>query len=90
MPNLQQQPEEEKKEPEPDPEEQRRMEEAFAAMHIEVDPECAICMLIMVNPTELPCKHVFCQGCAKASLGFKRECPMCRHVPARAYNFPVS
>mmetsp|Transcript_656 Transcript_656/g.886 ORF Transcript_656/g.886 Transcript_656/m.886 type:complete len:98 (-) Transcript_656:516-809(-) len=55
-----------------------------------IDPECAICMLVMVKPTRLPCKHVFCQTCAKASVSFKRECPMCRSVPPKTFKFPIS
>ena len=57
---------------------------------LDIAPECAVCMLTMVTPTQLPCKHVFCQGCAHASMNFKWECPMCRFVPARTFNFAIS
>ena len=35
-------------------------------------------------------KHVFCQSCARTSLNFRWECPMCRYVPAKTFNFVVS
>lgn len=57
---------------------------------LDVAPECAVCMLIMVRPTELPCKHVYCNTCAEASMNFKWECPMCRYVPAKTFTFAVS
>ena len=56
---------------------------------LEVPVDCAVCMLVIVRPTKLPCKHVFCQGCAKACLEFKWECPMCRLIPSRQFNFNV-
>lgn len=29
----------------------------------EIETECPICMTIMVEPTKLPCGHVFCVQC---------------------------
>ena len=26
----------------------------------DIDAECAICMLVMVRPTLLPCQHCYC------------------------------
>lgn len=59
-------------------------------LNIELEPDCAVCMQIMVTPVELPCKHVFCKGCCHATLGFKWECPMCRYVPPGNFKCVVS
>lgn len=59
-------------------------------MHIEIDEDCAVCMMLMVEPTSLPCKHTFCQSCAMASLSFTWECPMCRYLPPKLFKFPVN
>ena len=59
-------------------------------IELELSPDCAICMLLIVRPTRLPCKHVFCQGCAQASLKFKWECPMCRFMPPKGFKFPLA
>lgn len=58
-------------------------------VEIEVPVECPVCMLMIVRPTKLPCKHVYCQGCARTSLNFKWECPMCRHMPPRTLKFDI-
>ena len=63
---------------------------AMQDIDLEISPECAVCMLIMVRPSQLPCKHVFCQTCAMASMNFKWECPMCRFMPPRDFRFDVS
>ena len=61
-----------------------------AELELEIPTECAVCMLLIVRPTQLPCKHVFCQGCAKLSMNFKWECPYCRYVPPKNFKFPLS
>ena len=63
---------------------------AMQDIDLEITPECAVSMMVMVRPTELPCKHVFCQSCAQASMNFKWECPMCRFVPPRTFKFAIS
>ena len=67
-------------------EHKRRMEE----VKIDIDPECEICMNIIVRPTQLPCQHVYCQYCIKASMSLKWECPKCRLMPALNFNFPIN
>ena len=44
------------------------------------DPEfiCGICMNVLDEPKETPCRHVFCKVCITAALETKRRCPMCR------------
>lgn len=59
-------------------------------IELDVAPECAVCMLTMVRPSQLPCKHVFCNTCVEASMNFKWECPMCRFVPPKGFAFTVS
>ena len=45
-----------------------------------IETNCAICMLIMVEPATLECKHSFCIICIVKVFNNKRECPMCRHA----------
>ncbi|GFN98684.1 E3 ubiquitin-protein ligase pdzrn3 [Plakobranchus ocellatus] len=44
------------------------------------DPElvCGICMNVLDDPKETPCRHVFCRICITTALENKRRCPMCR------------
>ena len=40
---------------------------------------CPICMEIMRDATiTSPCAHNFCDGCIRAALNLKRECPICK------------
>ena len=59
-------------------------------VELELPTDCAICMLVIVEPIQLPCKHIFCKGCAEASLKFRWECPMCRHIPRKIFAFKIS
>ncbi|GFS04619.1 E3 ubiquitin-protein ligase NRDP1 [Elysia marginata] len=44
------------------------------------DPEliCGICMNVLDDPKETPCRHVFCRVCITTALDTKHKCPMCR------------
>ncbi|RUS87630.1 hypothetical protein EGW08_004615 [Elysia chlorotica] len=44
------------------------------------DPElvCGICMNVLDEPKETPCRHVFCNACITRALETKKGCPMCR------------
>lgn len=41
---------------------------------------CAICRMVLTNPEECPCRHVFCSRCIREWLGKVQPptCPMCR------------
>ncbi|CAK1363988.1 hypothetical protein CB0940_04040 [Cercospora beticola] len=41
--------------------------------------ECPICFENMKNPTQLPCKHIYCLKCIKMWLkDMSNSCPSCR------------
>ena len=62
---------------------------AMEGVELEVPVDCAVCMLVIVRPVKLPCKHIFCKGCAEACMKFKYECPMCRMIPPKDFAFEV-
>jgi len=77
-------------------EEKERISASEEHMHhmehieLELPTDCAICMLVIVEPTQLPCKHIFCKECARTSMNFSWECPMCRSIPRQNFTFTVS
>lgn len=43
------------------------------------DYECSICMLLMIEPVTLPCKHELCYKCFTSHLAKTNQCcPFCR------------
>jgi SNF2 family DNA or RNA helicase len=46
----------------------------------EEDSECPICIDEVVEPTILPCGHVFCYDCIQEMTRVKRQCPLCKQV----------
>ena len=52
------------------------------SLHPGIDLECAICMNILFQPSELEgCKHVFCQSCLiRLIQAGGTTCPLCRAV----------
>lgn len=53
------------------------------------DIDCAICLGVMCDPVETPCRHVFCRGCLQTCVDSKNDpdtgrvvssgaCPLCR------------
>ena len=43
-----------------------------------IDLNCAICLNLMAEPCQLPCKHRFCISCIRDSFRLKTDCPICR------------
>ena len=68
----QSQPEEEKAEEkiEENKAEEIKTEEKKPKQERKVDKDCAVCFLIMVEPVQLPCKHVFCRECLRNFFTF--------------------
>lgn len=54
---------------------------------VEVNQEliCCICKNVFVEPTETPCRHVFCTECISRWLDLRNTCPTCRS-PLRAFD----
>ena len=46
----------------------------------EVDSEliCCICTVVLEDPVESPCRHVFCTSCVKPWIIKNSTCPQCR------------
>lgn len=46
----------------------------------EVDKEflCTICMMVLENPKETPCEHMFCAQCIKDWMAVESHCPVDR------------
>lgn len=46
----------------------------------EVDEEfyCSICTMVLEDPMESPCEHLFCNECVKRWLATDRRCPVDR------------
>lgn len=42
------------------------------------DAMCVICQGIALEPTQLPCSHLFCIKCITQVLSIERKCPSCR------------
>ena len=40
------------------------------------EKDCPICLMIMVEPCKLACRHMFCKDCMELIIYSK--CPMCR------------
>jgi len=40
--------------------------------------ECSICLDVMENPVQTPCRHAFCTECIMHALQKRASCPMCR------------
>eukprot|EP00118_Oscarella_pearsei_P021368 m.239300 g.239300 ORF g.239300 m.239300 type:complete len:5831 (+) comp40181_c2_seq5:266-17758(+) len=40
--------------------------------------ECAFCTDVWKDPVQLPCQHIFCQGCITDWIGEQHTCPNCR------------
>ncbi|XP_014661582.1 PREDICTED: uncharacterized protein LOC106804771 [Priapulus caudatus] len=55
------------------------------------DPEliCGICCCVFENPTETPCRHVFCKKCISVWLRDQNTCPHCRGLVFRCEIKPV-
>jgi hypothetical protein len=47
------------------------------------DATCGICRETFTSPVKLPCEHVFCNGCIRASLSNSDLCPLCKHNLAK-------
>ncbi|VWU48502.1 RING zinc finger protein, putative [Hepatocystis sp. ex Piliocolobus tephrosceles] len=41
---------------------------------------CPICMLILFQPVQTQCKHIYCKECIEATLKKYNHCPLCREV----------
>nr|XP_018914362.1 PREDICTED: E3 ubiquitin-protein ligase rnf146-like [Bemisia tabaci] len=53
------------------------------------DRDCAVCLETMIQPTELPCKHVFCFLCVKGIAQKTRCCALCRReIPLNYFDSP--
>lgn len=42
------------------------------------DEMCVVCRGDFDKPAELPCRHVFCDGCIRLALREQGACPICR------------
>ena len=40
--------------------------------------DCSICLSLMIEPAQLPCKHYLCFSCAQDYLIYNNTCPYCR------------
>lgn len=50
----------------------------------EIDDEflCSICTMVLENPLQSPCEHIFCSECIKDWLKVEARCPVDRFVLA--------
>ncbi|KAJ6640026.1 E3 ubiquitin-protein ligase NRDP1 [Pseudolycoriella hygida] len=48
----------------------------------EVDKEfiCSICMMVMKNPVQSPCEHIFCSECIRSWIPLLENCPVDRQL----------
>lgn len=37
---------------------------------------CAICSMVLENPVETPCEHIFCSKCIKGWIAVQANCPV--------------
>lgn len=37
---------------------------------------CSICTMVLENPVETPCEHVFCSECIKGLIAVESPCPV--------------
>ena len=44
----------------------------------EYEPDCRICLNLMVESCLLPCKHRICYQCIKMHREYLDECPVCQ------------
>lgn len=44
----------------------------------EAEPDCAVCMNLMIESCLLPCRHRFCIQCIRQHLSYSTACPICR------------
>jgi SWI/SNF-related matrix-associated actin-dependent regulator of chromatin subfamily A3 len=54
-----------------------------------LDDECTICLEILEEPLQTPCRHLFCSDCIKGVLSalavHARFCPLCRGMYSRVF-----
>ena len=55
----------------------------------QIETNCSICYIIMVEPCKTSCNHVMCIQCLQRALVAKMECPMCRQVMAEDYQLQI-
>ena len=69
-----------------DENEEKRREEAKV-----VESECAICMLLMVEPCKLTCEHHFCIRCVQSMTKQNNKvCPLCRNIASSSHRVVVN
>lgn len=49
------------------------------------DPVCQICLQLLVQPSDTPCGHTYCQACLASCLLESNLCPVC-HQPLKLQN----
>ena len=42
------------------------------------DLTCAVCLLVLFQPVQTACNHLFCRRCLKTALAAQSKCPTCR------------
>eukprot|EP00929_Paragymnodinium_shiwhaense_P039602 TRINITY_DN20795_c0_g1_i1.p1 TRINITY_DN20795_c0_g1~~TRINITY_DN20795_c0_g1_i1.p1 ORF type:complete len:210 (+),score=9.07 TRINITY_DN20795_c0_g1_i1:89-718(+) len=42
--------------------------------------DCAVCLQLLCEPLQLPCKHAFCRGCLAIGISRVGTCPLCRQA----------
>lgn len=44
----------------------------------EIDQEflCPMCKLVLENPVQIPCEHIFCYDCIKRQIAIEKTCPV--------------
>ena len=47
---------------------------------VDFEPDCSVCLNILIESCLLPCKHRICYQCIKANESYLKQCPVCELV----------